>query len=122
MRHNENQRENICNFKSPFKEFNKYFHITYNQLKVIVSQKKVVEDKIYLKDKTMSKGAYYRIKRQAISNITKTIMTVAMLNECDIISYHDITSLIITISHMISEDIPIDQVYEKILSYLKANL
>lgn len=113
------QKESPCKFKYLFKKKYRFLGLTSTQLKIITSGKKVDNYKYQVGNKAISKGSYYRVRDQAITNITKSIMTISILISCDIISYDDLVTVITTTSKLLDEDVPIDEIYIKIKNYLK---
>jgi len=113
---------NPCKFKFSFKNLHKMFGLTTNQLHILLSEKRIEKNKVLLSEKTLSKGAYYRMKDQAITNITKSMMLISLLLSCDIISYDDMISIITTSSRLIEEDIPPNEIYDRIKDFLKRML
>lgn len=51
------------------------------------------------------KGVYFRILKQSINNVKKTIFSLVILTYLDIISHEDITKLITLINDMSQEEI-----------------
>ncbi len=113
---------NPCKFKYSFKKMNNFFGITARQFDTIFTKKMIIKDKVIMENRTISKGAYYRVKDQAITNVTKSIMLVSLLVSCDIISYDDMISVVTTTSRLLEEDVPVDEIFKRLKGFLKNKL
>ncbi len=111
--------KNPCKFKYSFKKTNEFFGITVKQLEVLFEEKKIHKNNVIIGSRSLSKGAFYRMKDQAITNITKSIMTISLLVSCDVISHDDVMNIIITTSNLLDEDVPVDEIFIRLKSFLK---
>ncbi len=121
---NEDTRidRNPCRFKYSFKKTSEFFGITVKQLEVLFEEKKTHGNKVIIGSRSLSKGAYYRMKDQAITNITKAIMTISLLVSCDVISHDDVMNIIMTTSNLLDEDVPVDEIFIRLKNFLKKTL
>ncbi len=78
-------------------------YLTKRQLEILLDfyQRKILSKaiqnrrgKVRLNDKVISRGTYYRILSQARRNIIKAIITIIIVTSLNIVSRHDITTLI----------------------------
>ncbi|HIQ12842.1 MAG TPA: hypothetical protein EYH44_00415 [Thermoprotei archaeon] len=111
-----------CEFKYSFKKIRNYLGLTDVQLNTITAGKKVNRFKYQIGNKTVSKGSYYRVRDQAITNITKSIMTMTVLISCDIISHDDLITIITTTAKLIDEGIHIEEIFFKLKEYFKKTI
>ncbi len=103
-------------FTRSFKKLKRYTHLSNKQLETLVNKPK---QGYTVGGKTISKGAYFRIREQAVDNITKSIMTLALASHCDIISHHDVITTITKIMELLDEDVQLEKIYKVIREILR---
>ncbi|GEM_PF-4875583 len=111
-----------CNFKRSFKKILNISFLTETQIKTLICDAEIKGKKVIIDKKVISKGSYYRTRNQAIQNIVRSIMTLAVISYHDIINPNDVANLIIMISSLIEEDIDTQDIGLTITRFIKTKL
>jgi len=95
-------------FTHRFKKIKKFTHLTDRQLEAIIKKQR----KNYaLGEKTVTKSTYYTIRSQGFDNITRSIMTLAVMIHCDIIHPNDVHMIITKIANLLDEEVDLEKIY-----------
>ena len=109
------------------KKLIKNSYLTHTQLEILldyITRKqrgvriKNVDDSITVGKKKIKRGTYYRILKSARNKIAKAILTMILITSLDIISHHDIISILERTSSL---DITIEniEIYDHLIDMIK---
>jgi hypothetical protein len=131
MKKNDEGYEYIYDLNNPIiKKLLKNSYLTHIQLEILLDfifkkqhrmPIKTSNDMVRLSNRTVKRGTYYRILRQARDKLSKSIITLLLATKLDIISHQDVTNIL---EGVVNIDITLDniEIYETIINMIKTSI